>query len=485
MNIILQKYEFELKNLLFNEISKYIKDITSDFVNNLFSSDNKYISLINSLTKNVRELIKSIILNAISFFNEKFINDTYRRGRWHINVRNDHRSINIAGLGQIEFTRTYFEKADGTEYCYFIDELFGFDERARYDCITKANAIDLAIKTNQKLAGEILNNNTAIPIDGNYTIPRQTIHKWIKEWKIPKIKYDSISFEGNTLYVMGDEKFIHEQLRKEKEEKNEEKQRKYIMSKAFVCFTGIKQIKKRRELENRFVFLTSSSKPWDEFLECISEVYDLEKIDKIVFLSDAGRWLTSGAHDLKLFPQNQVIMCLCEFHAKQKINRITTDKDLRIKLSEFLDNNEKKNFIKEMKEIKKNAKDDKRRKKLEEYEKYIINNWKKIQNMNKSECKSSMESHISHCVASYFSSRPKAYSRNRIEKYIKLQEAKINGVDIKTLYLKTYQNNDDSFSLNEKELNFSMFEKSSSSNIPIIEYGLNNSIFQCLYGLSH
>lgn len=59
MNIILQKYEFELKNLLFNEISKYIKDLTTDFVNNLFVSNNKYINLINSLTKNVRELIKT------------------------------------------------------------------------------------------------------------------------------------------------------------------------------------------------------------------------------------------------------------------------------------------------------------------------------------------------------------------------------------------------------------------------------------------
>lgn len=481
MNIILQKYKIELKNLLFNEISQYINNLTLDFIDNLFNNtNNKYISIINSLTNKARELIKQIILKTIDFFNQKFIEDDYRRGRWHINVRNDHRSINIAGIGQLDFTRTYFEKADGSEYFYFIDELFSFDKYTRYDCITKANAIDLAMKTNQKLAGEILNDNTAVPIDENYAIPRQTIYKWIKEWKIPMIKYKPIKFEGNTLYIMGDEKWIHEQMKAD-----EEKDKKhFIMSKEFVCFTGIKNIGKQRRLENRFIFMTSTSKPWDEFLNCVSEIYDFEQIENIVFLSDGGKWLTSGASDLNLFPQNTIVMCLCEFHAKQKINRITADKDIRVELAGYLDNNEKKNFIKKMQEIKDKVNDENRLKKLEEYEKYIVNNWTKIQNMNKNNCGSSMESHISHYLASYFSSRPKAFSANTIQNYIKLQEAKANGLNIKTIYLKTYKNKDETYSLNEKELNFSIFEKSNSSNMPAIEYGLNTTLYQALLGLS-
>ena len=82
-----------------------------------------------------------------------------------------------------------------------------------------------------------------------------------------------------------------------------------------------------------------------------------------------------------------------------------------------------------MKLIKEAKKDnEKRLKKLIEYENYIINHWNKIQNMFKSECRSSMESHISHCIASHFSSRPKAYSKTNIEKLLKLQEAKLNGI---------------------------------------------------------
>ena len=50
--------------------------------------------------------------------------------------------------------------------------------------------------------------------------------------------------------------------------------------------------------------------------------------------------------------------------------------------------------------------------------------------MLNSKVRSSMESHISHNVAKYFSYEPKAYSKRRIQKLIKLQEYKANGINI-------------------------------------------------------
>lgn len=102
---------------------------------------------------------------------------------------------------------------------------------------------------------------------------------------------------------------------------------------------------------------------------------------------------------------------------------------------------------------------------------------KKIQNTFNSECRSSMESHISHCIASYFSSRPKAYSKNTIEDLLKLVEAKMNDIDIQRLYLKSYKNSE-SISIENEELNFSILETSNSSNIPIIENSCNSTVFQ-------
>ena len=49
-----------------------------------------------------------------------------------------------------------------------------------------------------------------------------------------------------------------------------------------------------------------------------------------------------------------------------------------------------------------------------------------------------MESHILHCIASKFSSRPKAYSKYNIQTYLKLQEASLNRINIIDYYLKSF-----------------------------------------------
>ena len=77
-----------------------------------------------------------------------------------------------------------------------------------------------------------------------------------------------------------------------------------------------------------------------------------------------------------------------------------------------------------------------------------------------------MESHISHNVAKYFSYEPKAYSKRHIQKLIKLQEYRANGINIFGLYLKT-SNNTEIVTIKKEELSFSIFENK-SSNIPAI-----------------
>lgn len=483
MSSIAQIYELEFKNLLKEKLSSIINDISDNLIQNiLIPNDIKYIKILSDLEENIKQLIIKILVELIHFFNNMFTNSNERKKFYHINVRNDHRCI-MTSIGPLEFYRTYFESKDRKKHFYFIDELLGIDKYARYDCNTKANAISLTTKTNQKLAGELTLQNTHSYSSNVNTIPRQTINRWIKNWKVPMIQYDPISIEGDSLYVMADEKWIHEQIYGRKEE--DKGKHKFIMSKEFVCFSGIDQKKKRRILKDRFVFITSSNTPWNDFLDTVTQIYDFEKLNKIVFLSDAGKWLLSGASDLKMFPHNKIVMCLCEFHVRQKVNRITTNQEYRDQLNQAIDDNKKKVFKSLMKEIKDLKKDNpKRLEKLEEYENYILNHWKKIKNMAESPYKSSMESHISHYIASYFSSRPKAYSRNTIENHLKLQEAKINGVDIKSLFLKSYKNTE-TLTYNKKELDFSIFDKSNSTTLPVLENGHITTLFSTLSSLSH
>ena len=117
-----------------------------------------------------------------------------------------------------------------------------------------------------------------------------------------------------------------------------------------------------------------------------------------------------------------------------------------------------------------------RQAKVTEYKNYILKHWKGIINMKYSLCKSSMEAHIQHCVASPFSSVPKAYSSNNIETYLKLQELSLNGINIFNYYLKTFNSPDDFiYNNNEKEVSFSIFERP-TSNIPIVTSSSHPSI---------
>lgn len=107
-------------------------------------------------------------------------------------------------------------------------------------------------------------------------ISRQDIYNWINKWNIPEIEYDPIESDSDTLYIMIDEKYIHEQIKaiiEQEEMKNQktetkklsnikeeilnflnqlnspnkmlllpkpkEKSKNFIMSKAFITYTGI------------------------------------------------------------------------------------------------------------------------------------------------------------------------------------------------------------------------------------------------------
>lgn len=162
MNSISQKHSLEFNNCIKNKI---------------FNS-------INEIGENIKNLILNIIKETISFFDEKFRNSDERKKLYHINIFKDERNLKTI-WGDIVITRTYYESKDRKQHFYFIDELLGLNTYDRYDPIYKSIAIDLAIKTNQKLAGELTEKFTTT-IKNNLTsntpnlIPRQTIYHLIR-----------------------------------------------------------------------------------------------------------------------------------------------------------------------------------------------------------------------------------------------------------------------------------------------------------------
>ena len=104
--------------------------------------------------------------------------------------------------------------------------------------------------------------------------------------------------------------------------------------------------------------------------------------------------------------------------------------------------------------------------KIEKNYNYILNNYNSIKYEVENNIGSSMESHISHCIANMFLSRPKSYSSVRINKYLEINDYKNNHLNIFNLYLNSYEDTEQKEAKHEYK-NFSIFERK-DGNMPII-----------------
>ena len=444
----------ELSNKMIDEI---IESINGD--NQL---DNRYLNVFSNISENTTKLIKTIIVEVFNEIDNNYKDSNDRRSKYVINKSNVSRTI-ITLIGEITFSRTYYEsKIDGHKY-FYLDDILGLDKYDHYDHIVKAVAINTAFDTNFSKAGK-LTGQRIMPIssyfnntDKQYIIPRQSICNWINDWEAPIISYQQCNRDIKTLFIMGDEKYIGCQ-----DLDND------IMGKSFVVFEGVeKESKGRRKLVNKTCYTTYSKKPWEELVDILNNKYDLDKIENIYILSDGAKWLKAGVDEMKVTDDVIVKFLLCEFHFKQSINRITTDTELRKKLLYSFNNDNKKTFINNVEDIIKEHSD--REENIRKNLNYITNNYNNIKDMLNFEIGSSMESHISHNIASFFSSRPKGYSSKNINKYFRINDYKNNNFNISKIYIQTYKNNE-VIKLNENSLNISIYDDKETYSIPILDY---------------
>ena len=395
--------------------------------------------------------------------------------KYYINKSNVSRTL-ITLVGEITFSRTYYKNKYSNDKFFFIDKTFDLPKYDHYDPIVKSIAVTNAVNTSQAQSAHdtsALISDLKFFIDKNSinTIPRQSIHNWIKEWHTPNIVPTSVD-TPETLYVMADEKYIGAQ----DIDIN-------IMVKCFVTFEDVKDVSKnRRALVNRSVFSCYNSHAWPLFMDYIAKRYDFSKIKNIALLSDGGNWIKNGISELYLDPNNTVKFYLCEFHFKQAIHHITTDKEERKMLLEVFTNKQKKDFIQAVNKIIENNKN--REEIITKKLNYIKNNYSAIKAMLKLNIGSSMESHISHLIASFFASRPKGFSTKRIDQYLKLNDYKNNNINIFKLYMQSYKN-DEAIEINEDVANNYTFDNFNNGNMPILNEGHVIPTYEALNALVH
>ena len=477
MNIISQNFKNVLKNRIKILITPVLYQLVDSIIDS-FSFDNSnynnYFYLFSEVQEATKQFIRSIIVSTFEEIDNDFKNSFQRKSRYYINKSNVSRTL-ITIVGEITFSRTYYISKISKKKFFYLDMVLDLPKSDHYDPIVKAIAINNAINTSQAQAARDLSSyigSLSFFLDKSaIAVSRQSVFNWIKEWIVPNVVPKSID-TPKTLYVMADEKYIGAQdIDKD------------IMVKCFVTFEDVNSISKNRNiLINRFVFSTYSSKPWISFMDLIALRYDFSKIKNICLLGDGASWIKSGVNELRLNSTNHTKFYLCEFHFKQAIHHITSDKEERKKLIDIFNNNTQEEFKNAVNEIITNNPN--REETITKKLNYIINNYKSIKAMQKLNIGSSMESHISHLIASFFSARPKGFSTKRIEKYLKLNDYKNNKINIFKLYAQFYKNIEE-INICEDKLDYSIFENILKGNVPILNRGIVSPTYQILNELAH
>lgn len=234
MNMIARIFNFDTKNLiinnLFNNFKEKLVNLFTQFLLNF--SKNKYTSFFLNLQKTFFEETKNMIVYLIESGDKAYRESEERKKNAYINIKYDSRTIYTI-FGEITFNRTYYKCKNENKYYYFIDELLGLKKYDTYNPIIKAIAIDDSVNTNPNNSSyhsslRIL--NILDSISSNIPqIPRQTIYRWLRKTNICQINYETIN-NSKILYVMADEKWIHEQDKNDKDSKNKWIMSKYLLS---------------------------------------------------------------------------------------------------------------------------------------------------------------------------------------------------------------------------------------------------------------
>lgn len=457
---------------------EYLNINSSDLLNMLSAMRNpantshtimNYANTTECLSKFINRIAIDTLLRMINEIDETFRKAPGRTSRYHIKAHLERTLITV--YGALTFKRIQYESLDDKSMYYHVDSVLGFLKYDHYDPLVKSMMVELFSSQNSMIkVGEIIGDRIyshySLDADRNkFIISRQTVYNTLKKAKKLVFEAPLALKTPETLYIMADEKFIPLQG----EEKPNGKPVK-IMVKLASVFEDCETKGSRNRLINKFSFATTTQKFWDQAWEVLNQRYDLEKVKYINILGDGAGWIKAGALDLKT-DKISATFALDKFHFMQAINRISHDSLYKEILAYYVINNSKEDF-KAITDIVMAEKPHRTNTISTNYD-YIMNNWYAIQNTyHKIKMGCSMESEISHTLASVFTSVPKAYAKNNISTYVNYRLNYVNGIDLRKSYLQSLSmESKDSTVHFKKSFDFSMFEprvqkyeKSATSN---------------------
>lgn len=369
-----------------------------------------------------------------------------RKRKYHVKSYSPRTILTV--FGEITFFRTFYKsKLNSKCFCY-VDRFLGLQKYDYFDPYIKAEVLVFVSDNNYsktvKHINSLIGNRISLNNKTSF-MSRQSVRNIILSSKWAKPKYQKLK-DVNELYIIGDEKWIPTQNNGGKK----------VMQKSIVIFDDFIIEGKRKYLKHKMTFSGRNDDFIYEAIEYIEYAYNLSNIKTFYIMGDGAKWIDNLKNHFNINKNIEIITGLDHFHFKEYLWRIYPAKDVYQALLEMIISNDKNDFVRLTDEIIDSNID--RKEKIEQYRKYILSHWDSIINLYKYSLSCPMESQISHTFAAYFTSRPKGYNKEMINKLIELRLLYKNGFNIKELYLNNL-NEEKIINLNENELDFSIFNK--------------------------
>lgn len=472
MNII-----SHFNDLLEKSFNNYLKIYFSTNNYMFKSSDfNNYYHFINDLDKFSTSFTTNILKSYFEYIDECFFNSSYRKS--FCPSKGFYTRKNYVTLfGEISFKRRYYFDKNTNQYFFFTDLFLGLPKRKHFDPFVCSEFVEKASEYSYSKSGKIVSDKIGLRSSNSINISRATVRNIVLGFD-PVINEEFELKRIDRLFVMLDEKFVGSQFNNHKDH----------MIKAAVIFekTQLEYSFKKKEdsidrykLVNPHVCADINNNLTKDVVDYIFEHYDIDHLKEICFMGDCAIWI-------KQFPKSSWFkfnsntintFSMDGFHFSQALKHLTTNKNNHWynALSIAVKRNNKQlfrslcnRFIQENK-IREST--------IIQKMEYILNNWDERQiYLNNHYLKCSMESHISHIFADLFTSRPKAYSKTGLEKLLKIRLLKVNGYNLKHLYL-TSLNKVKKQDIFKSHSNIKQYKFNTYQSIYQKEYKLDKNIY--------
>ena len=434
METIIQQYAIKLVTALMKLIEG----------NGLANIDNTCSEVLKLNNESALELIKDLISSVDASF---FANKQLRKElNLVVQERNRERDY-LTELGWLHYSRSYYKDEVKGIYSYPLDNLMcidGYERIGKNVCaslVEKSASISMRASSEEVTDGELSAQSVC-----------NKVHLVGKlEIDIPEIRRDV-----SELHIFADEDHVSLQSGKSK-----------MVPLVSVC-EGIKKVCKGRNATINPVHFTSdifkTDTLWNKVSAYISGAYNVENIANVYIHGDGAAWIKKGVNEI-----GGSVFILDGFHLQRRLKPFIEGSSAEC-INELLSKDRKDDFKTVAKALIKDSIDIKKRKRLEDNLKYILNQWDGVVERYKDgRVGSCTEAMVSHVLSERLSRDPMGWSEDGLTAMAGLRVYVKNGGKVRREH----------FSRSDEEKQTSKLEKYAENLISsFLDFKIDNSIFE-------